>query len=56
MLHQYNETHINAEPKLLKYWLTNKISSNVKIITNNNKNIKSNKTIDNNTSNNIKKL
>ena len=52
MLHQYNETHINAEPKLLKYWLTNKISSNVKIITNNSK---SNKTIDNNTSNNIKK-
>ena len=41
MLYRYTEVNINNQPTLLKYWLTNNLSSNLKVI--NNKSNKSNK-------------
>ena len=41
MLHQYTTNDFNAQPKLLKKWLTEKIEKNVKNVTQSNSTSKS---------------
>ena len=43
MLHQYTQNDFNAQPKLLKKWLTTKIDKNVKTVTQSNSTSKSKK-------------
>jgi len=49
MLHQYTVNDFNAQPKLLKKWLTEKIDKNVKTVTQSNSNKDSNKNSNGNT-------